>query len=138
MTSQLNNPNNINTNQNKPYRNRRVENKKNTDNYKLFLSNIDNNANLLDKNGNMDKYYLSFEKFKMPKSCCEDQNEYKDNDKLNDPWVKICNNLFVKQSKIDSDPTLLERKKNLDAIQDPYFVRFESKEKEKEIIIKEI
>ena len=147
MTTQLINNNNNNTHPPPhPNKNRRTEHKKNTEKYKLFLSNIDNNANLLDKNGNMDKYYSSFEKFKMPKSCCEDQNDYKDNLNLNDPWVKICNNLYVKQSKIDKEPSLLERKKqseNNNILQESCFVRLDRKEKEKEesdeneIVVKE-
>jgi len=96
-------------------------NKRNADNYKLFLSNIDNNANLLDKNGNMDKYYLSFDKFKKSKKCCENPNEYKDLDN-NESWTKM-----------GTVPSFFEPKYKLanNIPRDPSFIKIEEVEREK-------
>ena len=56
-----------------------TNNKYLNNNFKSFLTNIDN-SHLLDKNGNIDKYYKSFEKLKYNKNngCCKNPNEYAD------------------------------------------------------------
>ena len=143
-------------NSNNNFNNGNKQNKK-LDIFKTFLSTIDNDANLLDKNGNMDKYYVSFQKLKQNRNCCENPNDYNDNidnnncinDKYskkynkncdkrwqnvnqqpsNDPWVKVRNNLYVKQSKLTKDNFEAKMKEREHIPSDNYFDDLIKKEK---------